>query len=244
MSYEQKYLKYKQKYIDLKIKLRDTIGTEQADTILLSDTPVIGKVEQTGAGILETISMLLSDTPTQENSTGNTVVEQVSSEKEQVDQQVEQDVELALTETPVIQQTGGWNIANASPVSNLGSGVPNTANCPGNVNVQPSTVVPVMAQGGDIVVPPAVEAPVVAAPVVEAPVVDAAVVDAAATQRKNLSNNEDGTTTDLSEIRNTADIEKIFSQLGGHEKDVLDSTSSSSIFSSDSFSDSDSISDM
>jgi len=239
MSYEQKYLKYKQKYIDLKIKLRDTIGTEQADTILLSDTPVIGKVEQTGAGLLETISMLLSDTPTQENSTGNTVVEQVSSEKEQVDQQVEQDVDLALTETPVIQQTGGWNIANASPVSNLGSGVPNTANCPGNVNVQPSTVVPVMPQGGDIVVPPAVQAPVVAAPVVEAPV-----VPAPATQRKNLSNNEDGTTTDLSEIRNTTDIEKIFSQLGGHEKDVLDSTSSSSIFSSDSFSESDSISDM
>jgi|APSaa5957512535_1039671.scaffolds.fasta_scaffold47445_2 hypothetical protein len=239
MSYEQKYLKYKQKYIDLKIKLRDTIGTEQADTILLSDTPVIGKVEQTGAGLLETISMLLSDTPTQENSTGNTVVEQVSSEKEQVDQQVEQDVDLALTETPVIQQTGGWNIANASPVSNLGSGVPNTANCPGNVNVQPSTVVPVMPQGGDIVVPPAVQAPVVAAPVVEA-----SVVPAPATQRKNLSNNEDGTTTDLSEIRNTTDIEKIFSQLGGHEKDVLDSTSSSSIFSSDSFSESDSISDM
>lgn len=239
MSYEQKYLKYKQKYIDLKIKLRDTIGTEQADTILLSDTPVIGKVEQTGAGLLETISMLLSDTPTQENSTGNTVVEQVSSEKEQVGQQDEQDVDLALTETPVIQQTGGWNIANASPVSNLGSGVPNTANCPGNVNVQPSTVVPVMPQGGDIVVPPAVQAPVVAAPVVEAPV-----VAASATQRKNLSNNEDGTTTDLSEIRNTTDIEKIFSQLGGHEKDVLDSTSSSSIFSSDSVSESDSISDM
>ena len=247
MSYEQKYLKYKQKYIDLKNKLRETMGSEQVDTIMLTDTPNNGAptqtVEQTGAGILDTITMLLSDTPTQENSTGNEVVEQVA---EQVaEQEVEQtEQELALTETPVLEQTGGWNVSDAAPVANLGSGVPNTVNCPGNVNVQPSTVVPVMDQGSDVVVPPAVEAPAVEAPVVEAPTVEAPTVEAPvasdATQRKNLVERDEATTTDLSEIRNTADIEKIFSQLGGHEKDVLDSTSSSSIFSSDSLSESDS----
>ena len=65
MSYEQKYLKYKQKYIDLKNKLRETMGSEQVDTIMLTDTPNNGAptqtVEQTGAGILDTITMLLSE---------------------------------------------------------------------------------------------------------------------------------------------------------------------------------------
>jgi hypothetical protein len=99
---------------------------------------------------------------------------------------------------------------------------PPLASCAGQVNPMPIVDVPLP----------------VAAPVV-APIV--------ATQNKNLVGGEDAeelnTTTDLSEIQNTEDIAKLFSQFGGKHKKDLDSSSSSSTTSgsdSDDLSDSDS----
>ncbi len=173
-SYEQKYLKYKQKYQDLKKQLSMTGGnvhqleTDTADIkdFTLSDTPSFTNQQHGGADI---------------NSEDITV-----------------EMDYSLSETPV--QTGG---AMLSPASFNPSPL---ATCAGQVNPMPNVAVPMTA------VNTAAVAATAAAPV--APMM--------ATQNKNLvvNNNTEElvTTTDLSEIRNTEDIEKLFNQFGGKRR--------------------------
>ncbi len=193
MSYEQKYLKYKQKYQELKKMLGNTPHKLETDNY--TDMP----------------DFTLTDTPTYDfKQTGGA---------EEAEMEVEKDFQL--TDTPTEELKGGSALAMADFTI-----TPPLASCAGQVNPMPNVDVPLP-----------VAAPV-AAPVV-APVV--------ATQNKNFVGGEDAeelnTTTDLSEIQNTEDIAKLFSQFGGKHKKDLNSSSSSSTTSaseSDDLSDSDS----
>ncbi len=190
-SYEQKYLKYKQKYQELKKQLNLTVDN-------------IHQLETDTADIKD---FTLSDTPSFNNQqTGGT---NINSEDITVD------IDYSLSDTPV--QTGGAMLApasfNPSPLTT----------CVGQVNPMPNVAVPMPA------VNTAVVAPIMA------------------TQNKNLvvNNDEIVTTTDLSEIRNTEDIEKLFNQFGGkRRKSKRKSKRSTFLTTDESDSDSDSSSDI
>jgi hypothetical protein len=201
-SYEQKYLKYKQKYQELKKQLSMTGGnvhhleTDTADIkdFTLSDTPSFNNQQTGGAEI---------------NSEDITV-----------------DIDYSLSDTPI--QTGGAMLApasfNPSPLTT----------CVGQVNPMPNVAVPMTA----------VNTAATAAAV--ANMAAAAATPVMATQNKNLviNNTEElVTTTDLSEIRNTEDIEKLFNQFGGKRR-KSSKKSKKSTFITDSESDSESESDI
>jgi hypothetical protein len=183
MSYEQKYLKYKQKYQELKKMLGGS--AHQLETENYSDIA----------------DFALTDTPTNiEQSIKNTNFQQGGAEME-----VEED--FNLTDTPTENQKGGSTLMPSpyTPTAPLPS-------CPGQVNPMPNVNVPLPSLSPMI------------------------------TQNKNLvgDNEEMNTTTDLSEIQNTEDIAKLFSQFGGKHKDDSSSSSSSSSSSDSDISDSDS----
>ena len=186
MSYEQKYLKYKQKYQELKKMLGGS--AHQLETENYSDIA----------------DFTLTDTPTnfeqpkQNIHFGGADEELLGGGEE----------EFNLTETPTENQNGGSLMpAPYTPSAPLPS-------CPGQVNPMPNVEVPLSTPSPMIV------------------------------QNKNLvgGDEEMNTTTDLSEIQNTEDIAKLFSQFGGSHKNESDSsTTESTDTSSDSdISDSDS----
>ncbi len=197
MSYEQKYLKYKQKYQELKKLLGNT--PHKLETENYTDMP----------------DFTLTDTPTYDGKQkgGN------------VKKEMEVENEFILTDTPTEEQKGGSVLGMAD--FTIG---PPLASCAGQANPMPNVEVPLPASA----MPPT--APV-AQPMPPVPAV--------ATQNKHLfggADEEYNTTTDLSEIQNTEDIAKLFSQFGGkHRKDLDSSSSSSTTSGSDSsdFSDSD-----
>ncbi len=195
MSYEEKYLKYKQKYQELKKLLGKNVSeletekyTEMPD-FNLSDTPT-GTVEQPkmyggDAAETEAIEFDLSDTPTGTIVGGSALV--------------------AAPFTP------------SAPL----------ASCAGQVNPMPNVNVPMAQEGGS---------PLVAAPFApSAPLASCAgqvnpmpnVNVPMAMQNKNLINNEDNA-TEVSEIQNTEDIARLFSQYGGKHHDSSSSHSSQS----------------
>jgi hypothetical protein len=181
MSYEQKYLKYKQKYQELKKQLGG--GAHKLETENYGDNT----------------DFSLTDTPT--------YFEQPKQLGGAENTEVEND--FNLTETPTYEQqhqSGGAPLVMADYVPSAP-----LPSCPGQVNPSPNVNVPMPAP---------------------APV---------ATQNKNYVEEELNTTTDLSEIQNTEDIAKLFSQFGGkHESYSSSSSSSSTDTSSSDLSDSDS----
>jgi hypothetical protein len=206
-SYEQKYLKYKQKYQDLKKQYNFTGGsvhqleTETADIkdFTLSDTPSFNNQQNGGSGI---------------NSEDITV-----------------DIDYSLSDTPV--QKGGSMLSpasfNPSPLTT----------CVGQVNPMPNVAVPMTVVNTATTAAVAAVAQPVAQPI--APIM--------ATQNKSLVVNNNNTeelvtTTDLSEIRNTEDIEKLFHQFGGKRRKSSKKSKKSAFLTTDSESDSESDSDI
>lgn len=192
MSYEKKYLKYKQKYQELKK--------------LLGNTPHKLETEN----YTEMPDFTLTDTPTNE-------LKQSGGADVNTDE-VEND--FLLTDTPTEEQKGGSTLAMADFVT-----TPPLESCAGQVNPIPNVEVPLPT------VPQTLGAPF---------------EPALAPVNNNLvggGDEEINTTTDLSEIQNTEDIAKLFSQFGGkHRKDLGSSSSSSTTSDSEStdISDSDS----
>ena len=253
MSFEQKYRKYKQKYLELKQQYSDLQSSVEQN------------VQQNG-GFFNTESfqepvtteqLNLTATPQQFN--GKNVTQQVEQpaqleqqqvEQQQVEQQqVEQPVQqvqqeggflskifgksaeqasntltqtemtttqdISLSDTP---QNGGTQLSPAPVTANPAPVVAGTPNCAGNVNPVPNTTVPSVEPGTGY------------------------------NQKYMADMLSDDTTTDMgnsvqnggnteSEITNTEDIEKLFSQLGGNLSELNDSSSvlsSSSSLLSDS----------
>jgi hypothetical protein len=195
-SFEQKYLKYKQKYQELKKQLGSTVDS-------------IHQLETDTADIKD---FTLSDTPSfnnQQNGGAN-----INSEDIAVD------IDYSLSDTP--NQSGGAMLApasfNPSPLTT----------CVGQVNPMPNVAVPM--------------------PVVNSVAATVAATPLMVTQNKNVVVNnveEIATTTDLSEIRNTEDIEKLFNQFGGKRRKSSKKSKKSTFLTTDeSESDSESESDI
>jgi hypothetical protein len=189
MSYEQKYLKYKQKYQELKKMLENTPHKLETDNY--TDMP----------------DFTLTDTPTFDfKQTGGAEEQEMEVEKD-----------FQLTDTPTEELKGGSALSMGDFTI-----TPPLASCAGQVNPMPNVAVPLPAP------------------------VDVPIFPPIATLNKNSIGGEEeelNTTTDLSEIQNTEDIAKLFSQFGGkHKKDLGSSSSSSTTSGSDSddLSDSDS----
>ena len=186
MSYEQKYLKYKQKYQELKKMVGGS--AHKLETEDYNEMP----------------DFTLTDTPTfndQPNSSGYQ-----RGGADDMDMEVEKDYTLSDTPTDNHDyQSGGASLVMADYTP----GIP-LASCPGHVNPMPNVQVPIPGNTAS------------------APMVGG-----------NDENEELNTTTDLSEIQNTEDIAKLFSQFGGR-RDQTSSSSSSSSSSDSDISDSDS----
>jgi len=201
MSYEQKYLKYKQKYQELK---------KQFGGVHLLETE--NNAEEFN----------LTDTPTYEPQ----LVQKGGNN-------IEMDIDYTLTDTPTFAQNGGsmqescgqqGGSLTLSPASfNI---TPPLESCMGVVNPQPNVAVPI----------PPPQPPVIPMAVI----LEVNSTPDMAVNNKNLVNGAEelNSTTELSEIQNTEEIEKLFNQFGG--KHISSSSSSSS---SNSDSDSDSLSD-
>lgn len=233
MSFEQKYRKYKQKYLELKQQYSDLQSSVEQNA-------------QQNGGFFNTESfqepvtteqLNLTATPQQFN--GKNITQQV---EQQVEQQVQQEggflskifgksteeasntltqtdmattQDISLSDTP---QNGGTQLSPAPVTPNPTPVVAGTPNCAGNVNPVPNTTVPSVQPGTGY------------------------------NQKYMADMLSDDTTTDMadsvqnggnteSEITNTEDIEKLFSQLGGNLSELNDSSSvlsSSSSLLSDS----------
>lgn len=159
MSYEQKYLKYKQKYQELKRQL------------------MAGNSVQTGGGDEE--EFILTDTPTGTimNQRGGNSVEP----------------EYLLTETPTFEDQRGGNLtlapADFAPAP--------LTSCPGQVNPLPDSSMGLSTMLADLAANPA-------GPVMPAPV-----------QTAGGDEELQQTTTEISDLQNTEDIERLFAQFGG-----------------------------
>jgi hypothetical protein len=214
--YEQKYLKYKQKYKLLKNQMSNVYLLETENGTVnfeLSDTPTFTK-----NGILENSII---------QNGGNMIPD------------------YNLTDTPTIVQSGGSLPASFPP-----SIVVPDVSCIGIVNPQPVVVMPSNSQvGGDDTNPQ--DGGDDTNPQDGGTVVSGEVDNKMLETTTNLSDS-DGSKNNMSDIRNTADIAQLFSQLGGkkkrskkHSKNYVSSSSSlfessSSMSSSNSISDSDS----
>jgi hypothetical protein len=204
MSFEQKYLKYKQKYQELKklvgegnVNKLETETYNDVSEFNLTDTPTAFELpKQSGGAETEEVEFNLSDTPieTQEEQKGGaplvpfdyTPSAPLTSCAGQVNPMPDVNVPM----------TGGADLmpADYTPPVPLSS-------CAGQVNPQPNVNVPgVVTQNKNLV----------------------------------NNEEELNTTTDLSEIQNTEDIAKLFNQLGGNHKHGHSSSSSSSTDTSDS----------
>ena len=169
MSYEQKYLKYKQKYQELKKNLNLSNVHKMPTEVDIHD-------------------FVLTDTPTMEsiNMKGGAMQEEP--------------IDYTLTDTPTVEQIGG--MAPLVPAT-FGPTVPLTS-CPGMVNPMPDVSMGLSGMMANLAANP--QGPVVPAPV-PAPVQVAG--------GDEVVSEEFNTTTDVSEIQNTEDIERLFNQFGG-----------------------------
>ena len=170
MSYEQKYLKYKQKYQELKKSLNLSNVHKMHTEVEIQD-------------------FVLTDTPTMENLNmkGGAMPED--------------SVDYTLSDTPTVEQIGG--MAPLAPAT-FGPTVPLTS-CPGQVNPMPDVSMGLSGMMSNLAANP--QGPVVPAPV-PAPV-------QVAGGDMDIASEEFNTTTDVSEIQNTEDIERLFNQFGG-----------------------------
>ena len=257
MSYEQKYLKYKQKYKTLKKQYTNIYTLETAneninneninneninneniniDNFDLTDTPGTLPSMRGGSrnsskngarngarnGAINSAinDFILSDTPTNDdNMIGDTMNENNSHNN------------MTGGTAPFVPLSGPQvcpGIVNAQPsviVPMTGGNAPfvplsGPQVCPGIVNAQPSVMVP-MAGG--------------TASMVQTNEKDNNTFVETTTELSNISTNTKSNSN--SDIRNTADIEKLFKQLGGkkkHKKSSSESSSSSSESSSSS----------
>ncbi len=170
MSYEQKYLKYKQKYQELKKSLNlsnvHKMETEvEIQDFVLTDTPTMENVKMVGGG---------DEMPMQEEAVED----------------------LFLTETPTHEQYGG--MVPLAPAT-FGPTVPLTT-CPGMVNPMPDVSMGLSGVMANMAANP--QGPVPPAPVPQV-------------GGEEVASEEFNTTTDVSEIQNTEDIERLFNQFGG-----------------------------
>lgn len=180
MSYEQKYLKYKQKYQELKKSLN------------LSN---VHKMETE----VEIQDFVLTDTPTMENVNmkGGAMPE-------------DSVVDFNLTDTPTNEQLGG-NIPLAP--ATFGPTVPLTT-CPGQVNPMPDVSMGLSGMMANLAANP--QGPVMPAPLPQVAGGDEIVDGNELVGGNNeIASEEFNTTTDVSEIQNTEDIERLFNQFGG-----------------------------
>jgi hypothetical protein len=220
MSFEQKYRKYKQKYLELKQQYSDLQSS----------------VEQNG-GFFNTESfqepvtteqLNLTATPQQFNGQKTPQIENAQQQGGFLDKIFSKNVEeasntvtttqdISLSDTP---QNGGTQLSPAPVNPTPAPVVAGTPNCAGNVNPLPNTTVPSVEPGTGY------------------------------NQKYMADMLSDDTTTDMadsvqnggnteSEITNTEDIEKLFSQLGGNLSELNDSSSVLSSSSSSLLSDSD-----
>ncbi len=174
MSYEQKYLKYKQKYQELKKSLNlsnvHKMQTEvEIQDFVLTDTPTMESLNMVGGG------------------------DEMSVQEETVD--------FNLTDTPTNEQLGGS--IPLTPAT-FGPTIPLTS-CPGQVNPMPDVSMGLSGMMANLAANPA--GPVVPAPVSPVPQV--------AGGDTEVASEDFNTTTDVSEIQNTEDIERLFNQFGG-----------------------------
>ncbi len=168
MSYEQKYLKYKQKYQELKKRLNVSNVHKMETEVDIHD-------------------FVLTDTPTMENMTGGGVHNTIDSEEYKSE-------EYELSSTPVEQLGGMVPLAPAT----FGPTVPLTT-CPGQVNPMPDVSMGLNGMMANLAMSP--QSPVPPPPQVGA--------------GDEVASEEFNTTTDVSEIQNTEDIERLFNQFGG-----------------------------
>jgi hypothetical protein len=209
MSYEQKYLKYKQKYLELKRQLESQQETSNNNmsSFNLTETPTQTVQKQEGGGIFSFLfgkkdeDMEQSEIPVSEKNydltdtpTGHTGNEQEQYEQEtevivgpatEMKQYSVQTEGFNLTETPTVEQSGGFfGSLFGSDMAPVGEPV-DTTNCAGVVNAPEVAPVEAAPQVAPVEAAPQV-APVEAAPQV-APVeaapqvapVEAAPVEAA-----------------------------------------------------------------
>jgi hypothetical protein len=235
MSFEQKYLKYKQKYQELKRLMQNGGGVHQlaaenySEDIVLTDTPVNNIVGGSFADNTIESEINLTDTPSME---GGMMLSPAS---------------YTPTLTGAETCTG---VVNPNPSSNLFSGVLSSV---GNMlGITSTTAAPEVAAttvAAPEVVPVAATTAAAAAVAAETlPVATETTLSPTSTASKNrVLENSEFNSTDIEDIQNTEDIERLFNQLGaGHHRRHHSSSSSSSsdsIFSSSSSS-SESISDL
>ena len=250
MSFENKYLKYKEKYLALKktlemsgIKVEKnnsefdfTIQRSDLSEMVLTNTPTDNISRKTIVNNNEDVSdLVLSDTPVDQQLGGGEHGNEHGMDhgmdhgNEHPNEDFES--EYDLTDTPMYDEYTGGADSQPAEVS-LPNSIPNATNC-SSVNLQPSVVVP----------SPSVTVPVEVQPVVVpsglATSADAVPVDAqtsAQLSNKNLHNNEEMeyTTTEVP-LTEHSDIDMLLGQLGGKGSDPYDfSDSISSLFDSSS----------
>ncbi len=169
MSYEQKYLKYKQKYQELKNSLNLSNVHKMQTEVEIQD-------------------FVLTDTPTMEslNMKGGAMPEDSVAD-------------FNLTDTPTNEQLGG-NIP-LTPAS-FGPTIPLTS-CAGQVNPMPDVSMGLSGMMSNLAATP------------QGPVMPTPLPQVAGGDENEIASDEFNTTTDVSEIQNTEDIEHLFNQFGG-----------------------------
>jgi len=186
MSYEQKYLKYKQKYQELKKHINVSNVHKMQTEVEIQD-------------------FTLTDTPTMDNMVGGG----------DVDVGMEETADFNLTDTPTTEHVGG--MIPLAPAT-FGPTVPLTS-CPGQVNPMPdvsmglSSVLSGMAANpsGPVTPPPVATQVAGGDDLIYAEEVDLQLGG----NDSEAVGEELNTTTDVSEIQNTEDIERLFNQFGG-----------------------------
>ncbi len=184
MSYEQKYLKYKQKYQELKKHINVSNVHKMQTEVEIQD-------------------FILTDTPTMDNMTGGG------------DVNIEETGDFNLTDTPTTEQVGG--MVPLAPAT-FGPTVPLTS-CPGQVNPMPDVSMGLSNVLSGMAANPA--GPVIPAPVPQVAGGEDFLISAEEVDLQlggadtDAIETEINTTTDVSEIQNTEDIERLFNQFGG-----------------------------
>ena len=185
MSYEQKYLKYKQKYQELKKHINVSNVHKMQTEVDIQD-------------------FILTDTPTMDNMTGGG----------DADVNMEETVDFNLTDTPT-EQVGG--MVSLTPAT-FGPTVPLTT-CPGQVNPMPDVSMGLSGTLSGLAANPS--GPVLPAPVPQVAGGENYLISAEEVELQlgggdsEAMGEELNTTTDVSEIQNTEDIERLFDQFGG-----------------------------
>lgn len=194
MSYEQKYLKYKQKYVELKDKI-EVLRQQKTGNII--DENTVNEYN-------------LSETPNFQNLTGGSIKNIQADNDKEVDMSYNETQNFDLTDTPTMNQSGGYFVdnVNTAPFTANGTGIPNTSECKGNVNPQPNTQPnPKLATENSTLnnVEKVPQQP---------PKAESVKPEAINNKIASLTD-ELNTTTDISDA-NATDVNTIFSQLGGH----------------------------